>query len=246
MSRNFFRAALAAAALACLPVLAAPTPITACQAITQPGSYIVMNNLASSTGDCLRVGADFVTIDLNGFVLTGNRFYMGITTLREEVLRGITVRNGVLQNFFVGVALYRSTSVTVERVVTIGNAGNGIELGDHGVVRDSVSTGNVNSGISVAMGGMLVNNTASENGLWGLTGGTGTAFIGNVARSNKDHGINTVEGASLEHNSASGNGRDGLHVVCPSAVIANAAYKNAGVNLYLSTGACTVDHNSAP
>jgi hypothetical protein len=49
---------------------AAPTPIRECQTIDQPGSYVLERNL-TATGDCLVITANFVTVNLAGFALTG-------------------------------------------------------------------------------------------------------------------------------------------------------------------------------
>jgi hypothetical protein len=50
-----------------------PTKITACQTISQPGSYRLANNLAAippGLPACLVITANFVTIDLGGFSMT--------------------------------------------------------------------------------------------------------------------------------------------------------------------------------
>jgi|SRR6516164_11664893 len=50
-----------------------PIEIKTCQVIDQPGSYVLANNLVNNLpgGNCLRITADFVTIDLNGFLMSG-------------------------------------------------------------------------------------------------------------------------------------------------------------------------------
>jgi hypothetical protein len=54
-----------------------PIPIKACQTISQPGSYELANNLTSS-GDCLVIAANFVTIDLAGFFNQPRSFRIGV------------------------------------------------------------------------------------------------------------------------------------------------------------------------
>ena len=54
--------------LAAGPALAAG--ISKCTKITKPGSYVLTRNL-TARGDCLVVAASFVTLDLGGFVITG-------------------------------------------------------------------------------------------------------------------------------------------------------------------------------
>ena len=76
-------AALFPIALAVAGVILAPwgavraegaTEIEKCQTISQPGSYKLVNNLtfrSTTGGTCLLITADFVTIDLAGFTITG-------------------------------------------------------------------------------------------------------------------------------------------------------------------------------
>jgi hypothetical protein len=52
-----------------------PIGIEKCQTISQPGSYKLVNNLTfngPSGGTCLSITANFVTIDLAGFTMTGS------------------------------------------------------------------------------------------------------------------------------------------------------------------------------
>jgi hypothetical protein len=50
-----------------------PIEIDKCQTISQPGSYKLVKNLVlvAGTRDCLAISADFVTIDLAGFTISG-------------------------------------------------------------------------------------------------------------------------------------------------------------------------------
>src|SRR5205823_2429568 len=77
-----------------------PITITACRTIDQPGSYVLANNLFA-TGDCLVVRANFVTIDLAGFLIIGDGTGAGISS---ELL-GTTVRNGTVVSFDFGIKL---------------------------------------------------------------------------------------------------------------------------------------------
>src|SRR5688572_20721156 len=116
---------------------AAPDNINNCRTITQPGSYLVRDNLTAS-GDCLVVQADFVTIDLNGFVISGNGPGVGISDVNVE-RRGITVRNGTITGFGNGVGLRASRGVTVENIRAIANGNNGVSVGQLATVRGSHS-----------------------------------------------------------------------------------------------------------
>ena len=76
-----------------------PTGIEKCQTISNPGSYKLVSNL-TATGDCLLINADFVTVDLAGFTISGNG--AGISSSQQS--EGIAVRNGTIVGGFGGVA----------------------------------------------------------------------------------------------------------------------------------------------
>ena len=86
-----------------------PVPIDTCKAITEPGSYVLTANLSSMT-DCLIIEADFVTIDLDGFLIAGiggrggPATGTGIGTGSKGVMRsGIAIHDGTVTNFEHGI-----------------------------------------------------------------------------------------------------------------------------------------------
>src|SRR5262245_25983600 len=76
--------------------VAALRPIDTCGTITHAGSFILTTNLVAQ-GDCLIVAADFVTIDLNGYTISGNGTGFGVTDLPGR--QGVVVLNGTVMNF---------------------------------------------------------------------------------------------------------------------------------------------------
>ena len=219
------RSALAALLVSPAMALAAPQNISACQTISLPGSYTLNKNLIA-TGDCIVIAASFVTLDLNGFVITGSGAGTGIQetpSVPFPGFRGVVVRNGAVTSFGNGVYFPNSTGVTVERVNATLNTNNGIELGQRAVV--TASRADENGGI-----GMLVDNGAS--------------LTGNTVGRNHGSGIVAGEGAIIVTNEARNNGLDGIFMDCPGAAIANTAGNNLGTNLVPLNGSCTTDHNS--
>src|SRR5918912_838070 len=86
----------------------ASTNIKRCQRIDQPGSYKLVDNLYA-TGDCLVITTEGVTIDLAGFVMTGDGTGMAIQGIQAPVgtippLRTV-VRNGDISNFALAINL---------------------------------------------------------------------------------------------------------------------------------------------
>src|SRR5262245_3109539 len=77
------------------------TLITSCQTLSVPGSYILGKSL-TAVGTCLVIAADFVTLDLDGQVVTGNGTGLGITD-NSSARQGLAVRNGTVTGFLTGI-----------------------------------------------------------------------------------------------------------------------------------------------
>jgi hypothetical protein len=108
-----------------------PIKITACQTISQPGSYRLANNLPPVPPglSCLVITADFVTIDLGGFSIIGNSGLLGGTgVLAQGQLLGIAVRNGSISGYTSSVNLGSADGSIVEglRVSSGATRGDGI------------------------------------------------------------------------------------------------------------------------
>lgn len=224
---------LAAAILGAFPGLAAAQSATAikkCKAISKPGSYVVTRNLPSKSGlkgnDCLIVRSNFVTIDLGGFVLTGNRKGSAITDQNKN-RRSITVRNGTITNFKRGVSLEETVEAVIRDLQVIGNGSDGIRAGEGCIISDNIASRNDGEGILATDGECLVkNNVANSNDEDGLElEGTGHTVIGNTANNNDD---------------------DGIEVECPSNVAENTAVRNGQVNVKLVGADCEESRNLSP
>jgi Right handed beta helix region len=242
--RRIFPIAAALALSSFGVAIAAPIAITACTTITQPGSYVLANNI-STGGNCIVVSASFVTIDLNGFMMNGNT--KGGSAILEQpgsALRAITVRNGAITAFAQAVFFPKSAGVVVERITAVGNTGTAITAGDMATVRDSATHENGGSGIQLGLFSLVKGNASSENSGLGIFVSTGAQIVDNDVAHNGGVGINAGEGANVVHNVSRNNGTDGIFVQCPSAVVSNAATNNLGTNIVLLGGACVSDHNS--
>lgn len=235
-----------------LGALAAPKNINGCTAITEPGSYVVARNLAA-TGDCLVIQADFVTVDLDGFVISGNGTGAGIAEFLATGRRGITVRNGVITGFQGAVVLSHSSGVTVERINATANAFDAIVAGDMASAIRNTVVGNGGMGLRLGQRALATGNTVNENVGNGILVDIGGNVAGNTVGRNQAAGIVALEGALVANNVSRNNGSNGIVVDCPSAVIANTTSNNLGDNLHLIGGACdpssqaccvVSDHNS--
>lgn len=157
------------------------TAITGPIVITEPGTYRVANDF-STDGDAIVVQADDVVLSLGGYTITGPGDLAG----RGIVLDGankVTVRDGILQSFGLGVVLLDTKNSAVRGVRVVGgDVATGppnVQIGTMLInSRDNRLQGNtyeqVNLGIFVRGGGSADNriqqNTilAGANGLLGI------------------------------------------------------------------------------
>jgi hypothetical protein len=206
-----------------------PIEIEKCQTIDQPGSYKLVNNLtfkgpsvSASVSACLSITANFVTIDLAGFTITGTSPSVGpvpaftIAIEAGDNTTGITVRNGSISgNFSDGVSLSGDGSIV--EGLRVSNA-TAIAIGARGIVRGNTAVGIF---VGIDADGLITGNYVSgaQSGI--VAAGT---VIGNTVT----------------------NSERGIVVGCPSNVTDNTATGNSIVNLLLNRNGCNNTNNVAP
>lgn len=124
--------------------------------ISASGSYILTSNLAPTVTAGISITASNVTIDLNGFTISGTG--NGIISSGSNVV----VKNGTVFGMNqTGITL--GTNSRVENVRAIGNTSDGITVGDGSVVVNSIATGNGGKGIIGTSKSVLKDNVATGN-----------------------------------------------------------------------------------
>jgi len=237
-----FALALGATNLMTETSAAEPMPIKACQTIDMPGSYQLTQNL-NATGDCLVIKANFVTIDLAGFLIRNSAGAgVAIANGTSGVLNSIAVRNGSISDFQNGVDLIRgfqNFNSIVEGVRITGLSGQGILA--NGIIRGNTVSGRADLGIFG--NGLVTGNQVSVSGTGILGGGT---VSGNEVDRNGT-GILVSRGSTVIGNTATNNGT-GIRAFCPSNLIDNTAVDN-DENLVTdppSGEGCHIEDNLAP
>ena len=208
----------------------AQTLIQECQEIRESGSYLVANNLPGvaglRSGKCITIKEDYVTLDLGGHFIEGDKNGDGITDGGSKA-KSVVIRNGIIRKFKDGIDLRKSVEVVIEDVQSVDNSQDGIVAGP---------------------GCRITNNVASQNGKRGIVTTGQCALTENVANFNDTVGLQVGgEGNSVIGNVADNNGTRGLQVRCPSNVIANTFLNNGieGIN-FLSPGCNDFDNLASP
>jgi hypothetical protein len=193
--------------------------------ISLPGSYKLSGNLTlPANTDGIVIAADGVTIDLNGFTITGGGGGTAISDPGGHA--GIAIRNGSITHFTFGIVLGGSTNVDrpesseIQQIRAFNNENTAIVVGSNASVTGNVVTKNV-SGIDVGDNAVVSSNTVTHNG---------TALI---------VGANST----ISGNTLSSNG-NGLIVFCPSAVVGNTIQNNVGAILETGSNNCVLANNN--
>jgi parallel beta-helix repeat protein len=209
--------------------------ITACQTISQSGSYVLANDISGA--NCLTITVSNVTIDLAGFSVSGAVRGI-ITPAGSQVLQGITVRNGSVSGRDDAVFLIQADGSIVEGLHTFSVIGGGIVA--KGVVRGNTSVGGF-GGPGISASGVVTDNYVSGGGVGIAASGTvrGNTAIGNFV------GIDVSAGGTVIGNTATGNFGVGIRADCPSNLTDNTAVNN-GTNLVLNGDGCHNEDNVAP
>ena len=196
-----------------------PTSISECQLINEPGPYALANNLPGkkglldaaeghasvNAGDCLVINSKNVTIDGNGFSISGDGNGYGISAI-EGNKEYLTIRNVVIKDFNWGINLINAFFSTIENVsaisndrygivitsgqsnrivrnFTVSNGGAGLSVSPRSIVKDNISNGNP-VGIDVGNESVVSGNTANLNVSKGIVVRCPSVVTGNVANEN--------------------------------------------------------------
>jgi hypothetical protein len=213
--------------------------ITACQTISKPGSYILAANLTSPGFNCLVIAASLVTVDLQGFSISGFGLLTEAGIVARRGVDGITVRNGFISGFGTAVDLPGVASI-VEGLQVTG------PFGPASIARLTRSRETPTAGI--VANGIIKNNIVTGASATGISAGgtvTGNYAFGNNPNRGGGVGIMVSKGSTVIGNTADKN-EFGLIVACPSNVTDNTATGNFSQNLVLNGTGCKNTNNVAP
>ncbi|HEX5044749.1 MAG TPA: hypothetical protein VFV75_17755 [Candidatus Polarisedimenticolaceae bacterium] len=153
--------------------------------IDQPGSYRLTGNLTVPGGlEGLRILADDITVDLNGFTIAG-----GGGAIADGIgiygTRNIEIRNGTVRGFS-RAGVFASAFATGARVLGVRALSNfqGLELQGVGSLVDGCTAVGNSTGIRVLDGGLITNSVARGNTSFGLLVEANSGYGGNVVTGN--------------------------------------------------------------
>jgi hypothetical protein len=227
------------------------TAIASCGQVVTQDAFLA-TSLSCAGSDGVVVGADGITIDLKGFTLRGNRT-SGRHGINDSGFSRLTVKNGVVRNFDIGVAAYNGADQTsISGLLASGNASDGIFVaGASATIKSSTSSGNAGSGIDVGGVGVKIQSSAAVgNGIVGIqVNGDSTSVTSSIASGNRSLGIEVVgDFAVIRSTTASGNVVEGILVSGSAARIQSSTASgngSIGIEVDGGFGAAQVKSNRA-
>ena len=223
--------------------------------ILLPGSYRLSSNLTvpDANTTAIRIFADDVTIDLNGFSIIGPVTCLGIpVTSCSPAGTGngidsfqpqsrISIVNGSIVGMGANGVSLPGTNLRVEKLQAFHNGLTGILMPQRGegLASDCSAIANGADGISA---GTVTGSYAKGNGHKGiLSSGVNGTFTDNIVDSN---GGNGIEGqGSITGNTVTRNQGDGISAGCPSTIVANLTTGNSGFGVNVSFLGCVLANN---
>jgi parallel beta-helix repeat protein len=209
------------------------TPITSLPTtITEPGSWYLAESLFAEPDavNGITIAADNVSLDLNGFTLTGapdTLSGIAVTGVRAN----ISIRNGTVSGWGrYGIHGDSADNSSIHRVLAQGNgvgatSWHGLSIGLSGRIIECSAFENGGNGIEAKAGSVVNQCAAGKNGRNGISGGDSCVISACSAFDNSAHGVDcsqgqTSEAATITNCSAESNGASGIFAG-PGCVIAN-------------------------
>lgn len=165
-------------------VVNTPGDVGSVYRINVSGSYYLPANFFVTSGKTgILVAATGVTIDLNGFQITGlGGAVAGVGASSGSVTR-VTVRNGRVLSCSTGISLGANEKVALADMVVEGG-GTGMQVGDGARIDNCAANGSGGTGIALGAGGVVTGCAAADNSGAGFTYQGACALTACAARGN--------------------------------------------------------------
>jgi hypothetical protein len=214
-----------------IPIRQPASPAAFPIVISASGSYFLTQNItAGAASNGINITASNVTLDLNGFTLSGAD--AGADGISINGGSNVAISNGTVRDWTnVGVRdVTGSGGMRYERLTVISNNGGGIAAGANSTIKDCIATGNGGNGVAISQ----------------ASGAAGSSLIsGCVVDGSVLDGIQVEYNATVTGNTVSNSGVNGIHALQSGNVIdGNHLDGNAGKGIWIDLGSNVIIRNS--
>ena len=214
--------------------------------ISQPGSYYLTGNVTGQSGKHgIVIAASDVTLDLNGFTLTGVPGSLdGITN--EGTINRVTLRNGTISRWGANGAtlatLVTAVNFRVESLAFLDNGAIGLRCEGNTILIDCNASDNSSTGIVVGANSSVTRCTLLRNSGAGISAVAGATILDCLAYLNSTVGIGATTGSLVRNCTARQNGLNGIEVSSTCAVLDCVSSRN-GTNGISCLSDCLIRGN---
>jgi hypothetical protein len=216
--------------------------------IKEAGSYRLSGNLVVSSGaNAIHITVSNVTLDLNGFTISGPG--SSAISSGSAPITAVSIRNGTISGLVTGVDLGNCTGCSIQQMI-IENGPNGINVGPGALVSSNLITGVtqgfvLGNGIVTGVYSTIVGNTVTAS-TYGIQAASNSTVSGNTVSNSYSVAINVGIYSTVSANTAT-NSNTGILANCPANLLGNTALANAFGNISYSSGSgCNSVNNLAP
>ena len=221
-----------------------PAGVDSVHLIDQPGSYYLTASIAGQVGlHGLRIDADNVTLDLNGFTLDGVAGSMhGVLAVN---VAGLTIRNGLIVGFGSrGIEASSARASVYDSLIVRDSGDKGIAAGFNSIIRDCIVTGSGSDGIFTNTGALIERCVSSANAGDGFDVSVGCTILDCVANDNAGAGYFIIQHANVDRSIARGNGLNGLTSGAGTSVTNSHFRRNGDHGISVASGCDIVGNRS--
>jgi len=197
--------------------------------IEDPGSswYLGASIPFAGAENGITIDADDVTIDLNGFTLSGPSSGTGDGLVVAPTRNGATIFNGTIRSWGgSGVNAEDASLSTIKLLAVRHNGWHGLQAGYGALVTDCIAYSNGGDGILVNIRSVVSGCSATSNVLAGIHAtGAGSLISDSVASWNQT-GIHAESMTTISGCNATQNHRNGIRVDTGCRVVGNASNNN--------------------
>ena len=215
-------------------------------AISQPGSYVLTGDLRvpDENTTAIEITADDVTLDLNGFTISGVTECSPSGTMCAPIGLGsgirifstnVAVHNGTIRGMGSRGILAFGAGNRVENVRALFTPGTAITLGEDSTIAGCKALRNGGRGLLIGDGSLLASNTAADNVLPGIDASDASVLFGNTVTDNQ-FGIAIFSYGVVRSNTSNSNEALGIDASFGSVVVGNALRQNDSNGINCSPG----------
>ncbi len=189
--------------------------------ISRKGTYQLTGNLKvdDPAADAILITVDGVTLDLNGFTITGPGTGTGIGIHGAPIHGYSSTSDAVVSNGYVtkmgSYGIQLGSRIRIEGVHSTRNGGEGIHVDNGNIILNNIVNDNGSSGIHIGNASIVIGNAVAVNGGDGIIEGyTGDSATGSLIKDNmitRNIGVGVVLAADsgyannvLTHNNGAG------------------------------------------